>query len=204
MNHRKNFLVYCLKFALVFCLAYFGTLTVIALSAPAGTYSPFIHNYLDYVSWLKYSLVHGSRWLLSLFNYATYQANEFSIRVKNGSGVRIEYDCVGYGVMSFWLAFIVANKGGWLKKMKWIVGGWFLIWCINVVRISMVLVAANKHWQFPFGLDHHTWFTIAAYILIFIMIYFYDRSFKEKLKTQKNISQHGKYPQNLMNDHNRY
>ena len=162
-------------------------MAVIGLSAPGGYYSSFIHNYLDFVTWLRYSLVHGSGLLLSLFDYPTYHASDFVLKVKNGFGVSIEYDCVGYGVMSFWIAFIVANKGSLAKKIKWIAGGLFLIWCINVIRISMVLVAANRHWKFPLGLDHHTWFNMAAYILIFIMIFFYDRSSKEKLTTQNKI-----------------
>ena len=39
-----------------------------------------------------------------------------------------------------------------------------------------MLVAVNGHWQSPFNLDNHTWFNIAAYTAIFIMIWFFDRS----------------------------
>ena len=154
---------------------------------------------------MRHSLVNGSKLLLSFTDYITYP-EEFALKVKNGFGVRIEYDCVGYGVMSFWLAFIVANKGSWQKKMAWIFGGWLMIWIINVIRISLVLVAANKHWQFPFGWDHHTWFTIAAYILIFIMIFFYDRSVRSKRIHQHEIivPDSSNQPQNLVNGNTGY
>jgi exosortase/archaeosortase family protein len=205
MDHKRNFMVYALKFAILFCIAYFGTLGIIGLSTQGGSYSSFVHNYLDYVTWLRHSLLYAPQWLLSLLGYHTYIIDNFTLRAINGSGVRIEYDCVGYGVMSFWLAFIVANKGTLIKKIGWILSGWFLIWCINVVRISMVLVTANKHWKFPLGLDHHTWFNIAAYILVFIMIYFYDRSSKEKIKNQSKLfSNTESRPQKIVNDHNRY
>jgi exosortase/archaeosortase family protein len=101
--------------------------------------------------------------------------------------VHMVYSCIGYGVMSFWAAFIIVNKGSWKKKFLWVVSGWIAIWCINVVRLSLLILAINKNWQMPLGLDHHTWFTIAAYILIFILIYFYDRSSKKNCKNQKLI-----------------
>ena len=85
--------------------------------------------------------------------------------------------CLGYGVMSFWIAFVVANKGTSIKKLKWLLGGLFLICLINVIRISLLLLAINFHWLTPY-FNHHTWFNIIAYLIIFILIYFYDKSFK--------------------------
>jgi exosortase/archaeosortase family protein len=81
--------------------------------------------------------------------------------------------------MSFWIAFIIANKGNFVKKARWISGGLALIFLINVLRISLMLIAIKKHWLSPFGLDNHTLFTIAAYTAIFTMIYFFDRSDKK-------------------------
>jgi exosortase/archaeosortase family protein len=76
------------------------------------------------------------------------------------------------------VAFVVANKGRWVKKLIWVVGGLLALWFINTVRITLVLVAINKGWPMPLGIDHHTWFNICAYLLIFLMIWLYDRSFK--------------------------
>jgi exosortase/archaeosortase family protein len=55
-----------------------------------------------------------------------------------------------------------------------------MLYLINICRLSLVLVAGNNNWEFPFGWDHHTWFNIFAYIAIFAMMYFFDRSSKEK------------------------
>jgi len=175
-NH--SLLSYIIKFIGVFCICYFGTIAVIGLSAPGGYYSAFIHNYFDYVTLLRKSLMHGSATLLSLLGYHAVISNVY-LKIENGREVQMGFDCLGYGVMSFWIAFIVANKGTWLKKLKWIFGGLFLIWLINVARISMLLLSINNHWAFPF-FDHHTWFNIFAYLLIFILIYFYDKSGKMK------------------------
>jgi exosortase/archaeosortase family protein len=167
------------KFLGVFCLCYFGTLAVIGIAAPGGWYSPFVERYLDYVSWLKLSLIHATGAIFSLFDIPTIVEPGFRIRVAGGKGVFIAMDCVGYGVYSFWIAFVVANKSPFTKKLLWIVVGLFGLWAINVIRISLFLAAVNKNWPMPLGINHHTWFNIFAYLLIFILIALFQRSLKK-------------------------
>lgn len=172
---------YILKFLGIFCVLYFATQVVIAMAAPEGKYySQLVANYFDYVSALKVSLMRGSAFILSLFGIATHEAPGFMLRMNGGRGVIIAYSCVGYGVYSFWAAFVIANRGRFLKKLWWVVAGLFCLWLINVIRISLFLTAINKGWPMPLGIDHHTWFNIVAYIFIFMMIFLYDRSFREK------------------------
>ncbi len=127
--------------------------------------------------------------MLSLFNIPTHTEPGFLIRINGGRGVIIAMDCVGYGVYSFWIAFVGANKGSFGRKIKWIVFGVLALWLINDVRITLFLLAINKGWPMPLGLDHHTWFNIFAYGLIFLMIWWYDKTGKmgrlEKEKTGK-------------------
>ncbi len=179
IQRDKKIWVYLLKFAGVFCGCYFGTLLIIGLAAPGNYYSPFIAKYADYVSQVKLSLMAGTGFVLSLFNIKTHIEPGFLIRVTGGRGVFIAMDCVGYGVYSFWTAFVIANSGKFVKKLIWIIGGLLALWLVNVIRISLFLVAINKGWPMPLGIDHHTWFTIAAYLLIFLLIWLYDRSFKQ-------------------------
>ena len=105
----------------------------------------------------------------------------FLIRINGGRGVIIAMDCVGYGVYSFWIAFVAANSGTLWKKIAWIISGLFILWFINVIRITLFLVAINKGWPMPLGIDHHTWFNIAAYGMIFILIWLYDRTSENKI-----------------------
>ena len=100
----------------------------------------------------------------------------FLIRINGGRGVIIAMDCVGYGVYSFWIAFVAANRGKFWKKAIWILLGVVVLWFINVIRITLFLVAINKGWPMPLGIDHHTWFNIVAYLMIFILVLLYDRS----------------------------
>ena len=55
------------------------------------------------------------------------------------------------------------------------IGGSAALYIINVIRISLTLLGNSKKWYFPFGWDNHTWFNVAAYAMIFLMIYFYDK-----------------------------
>ncbi len=182
MYRNKQLWIYLAKFLGIFCLCYFGTLGVIGLAAPGNYYSPFVEKYLDYVRWIKISLMNGTEFLLSLFSIHSHSEPGFLQRVNNGRGVIIARDCVGYGVYSFWIAFVIANRGKFLKKTSWIITGLMGLWLINVIRISLFLASINRNWVMPLGIDHHTWFNIAAYILIFIMIWLYDRSSRENKK----------------------
>lgn len=182
---EKNLWLYLIKFAVIFCLCYYGTLAVIGLASPVGWHSPFVEKYLDYVSWIKVSLIQGTGFILSLFGISTQIEPGFLIRFPGGKGAIIAMDCVGYGVYSFWIAFIAANSGSFIKKTLWIIGGLLALWFINTIRITLFLTAINKGWPMPLGLDHHTWFNIFAYALIFTMIWLFDRSQKRELATNK-------------------
>lgn len=181
---------YILRFLGIFCILYFGTQGVIALSAEGGKfYMPFVAKYFDYVSWLKVSLMKAPAAILSVFGIVTHEAPGFLLRIHEGRGVIIAYSCVGYGVYSFWLAFVAANKGSIARKAKWMVAGLLGLWSINVIRITLFLLAINKGWPMPLGIDHHTWFNIFAYLLIFLLIVWYDKTAAGKTPGSNNITQ---------------
>ncbi len=173
---NKSFIRFVVKFLLLFVIFYYGTIAWIGFAAPDGFYVPFIDHYLDYVSWIKISLMKGAAFIASLYGYSTAEEPNFLVRVVGARGVYIAYDCVGYGVYSFWAAFVIATTSTLAKKMFWLIGGILLLWLINVFRIGLFLVAINKGWAMPLGLDHHTWFNIFAYGAIFLMVYFFDKN----------------------------
>ena len=178
---NRSFLLYFTKFILTFCVLYYGTIAMIGITSPGGFYSSFAHHYLDYVSVLRWLLLHCSSLLLLVTGFPVFLKDIFTIKLVNGLGIHVGYDCIGYGVMSFWVAFIFANNTGRKKSIKWMIGGLLLIFVINVLRVAIMLVAINQHWVSPFGFDNHTWFNIVAYIAIFTMIYFFDRSEKKRI-----------------------
>lgn len=177
----KEIFWYLLKFGLSFCLLYFGSQVVIGLSTPGNYYSPFVEHYLDFITPLRASFLYGSKSFLSLLGYHSFVTSNYILAMQTAS-IRMVYSCLGIGIMSFWTAFVFANKGSIRRKAIWILSGLAALWCINILRVSLLLVALQNHWQIPFGWDHHTWFNIVAYGFIFLMIYLYDRSGRQKAK----------------------
>jgi len=176
----KGAVVFVVTFLLLFLFLYYGTIAMIGIAAPGGFYSPFVEKYLDYVSWIKQSLLWGVGSLFNLAGVPTKIEPGYLIRIVNKRGVYIAMDCVGYGVYSFWMAYVLANRLQWKRKLLWIVGGLLALWLINVFRIALFLRAINNHSEMPFGIDHHTWFTIVAYLIIFILIYFFNKQLDKK------------------------
>jgi exosortase/archaeosortase family protein len=175
---EKMFLRFLAIFIAVFLMCYYGTLFLTGVAVPGGMYSPVVEKYFNIASWLRSSLILGAKGFLSILGTETVRIDDYVLRAVGGRGVRIVYACLGFGVMSFWVAYIVANIASIQKKTIWVCGGLLFLWLINVIRISLVLLAGNKGWHFPFGWDHHTWFNIVAYIAIFAMIYFFEKRLK--------------------------
>jgi exosortase/archaeosortase family protein len=176
----KKFLRFILLFMSSFLLCYYAAQFITGLAVPGGMYSPFVEKYFNVAGWLRSSLILSTKWLLAIFGIETVRINDYSLRVPNGRGIRIVYACLGFAVMSFWVAYVLATTASIKNKVIWFFAGLFLLWVINVVRISLVLVAANKGWKFPFGINHHTWFNIIAYMAIFAMMYFFEKHIKNK------------------------
>ncbi len=198
MNVRieKAFLFYLMRFAFAFCVFYYGTKAIIGLSVPGGYYSPFVANHLDYISFLRKILLIGSKDFCNMLGYETYTEGTYFLK-SGGVGVRMVYECIGYVVMSFWAAFVISNSGNFIKKFLWIIGGWLIIYFVNVLRISFLLISLITHHKLPFNIDHHTLFNIVAYIIILIMIYFYDKyvTVRKVLVTTKPEHRYGRKPE---------
>ncbi|MFT3679156.1 MAG: archaeosortase/exosortase family protein [Ferruginibacter sp.] len=178
MLKNKNFTAYLVKFLFFFCLLYFGTLLWIGITTPGGVYFSFADKYFDYISFLRKSIIGGARFFLSAMNYDTVMEGEYNVRLKNGYGIHMVYSCLGYGIMSFWAAFVIANTGSVKKKISWVVAGFIIIWILNVLRIALLILARNNKTTIFNGISHHTFFNIVAYLFVFLMMYLFDRSLK--------------------------
>lgn len=176
---EKKFVRFVVIFIIVFLMCYYGTLFLTGIAVPGGMYSPFIEKYFNIAAWLRSSLILAAKAFLSFLGVQTIRVDDYVLRAVAGRGIRIVYACLGFGIMSFWTAYIIANIMPIQKKIIRLCGGLLFLWVLNVIRISLVLLAANKSWHFPFGWDHHTWFNIVAYLTIFAMIYFFEKRFKK-------------------------
>jgi exosortase/archaeosortase family protein len=85
----------------------------------------------------------------------------------------LNYDCLGFGVMSFFSAFVIAYPKPLLKKTIFLIGGLIVIQSLNVLRLTLLAL----YWKKTNGyFDHHTIFNITIYILIAISLYFWIKT----------------------------
>lgn len=186
---KKSFIQFLFRFLVLFFLFYYFFVIIIAVTAPGGFYSAWIDHYFNVISWLKQSLIFGSGQILKILGYQTYTLDNYIIRMSGGKGVRIAHDCSGHGIFSFWGAYMLSIDLRLKSRIKWLFLGLFILWFINTLRISLLILALNKNWPMPFGIDHHDWFNIVSYLFIFVMIYILDKKMNKKNKLNTSTDQ---------------
>lgn len=169
---------YLIKLGSIFFFLYVGTLFVIGCGANSGRfYFPWIHEHFYYLDWLRDVLLRISEGILRLLGYDTKRVSLYVLRIGK-SGISLNNGCLAYGLMSFWIAFVVADINRFKRKLKWLAIGLALINVINIIRVCLIVLAGYYGWGSLPNIDHHDMFNIAAYILVFLLIYFYSRDTK--------------------------
>jgi len=170
---------YIVKLIGVFSFLYLGTLFIEGCGSSEGIfYFPWIKAHLYYQDLLRDGLLKTADLALRLFGYNTYRHSLYVLRIGQ-SGIQLNDACLAYGLMSFWIAFCVADQTSIIKKIQWIGLGLFLLNVINVCRICLILLAGYHGWAELPNFDHHSLFNIAAYLLIFTLIFFYSKDIKK-------------------------
>ena len=175
--------LFIIKFLSLFALLYFFCIVFISITYRASNpFYLFLRDYLNYIDWLRYSVLRTSEFLCKLIGVESYIEDRIIIHVSNSpKKLHMGYDCIGYGVMSFWAAFVIANKTKFTKKVYWLIGGCIIIWLINCIRVAFLLTALRNNWPISKYVDHHTTFNIISYILILGLIFTYIKLNKTKV-----------------------
>ncbi len=172
---------FILKTILLYCIFNYGSKFWIGLTAKGNLYSEFCDVNLNYIRWIRHSILYTAGGICKILGYHTEIINTTIIRVIHGYGVTMVYKCVGISVLSSWAAVAIAYSTPLKRKLIWLFSGLFLIWFINVLRITVLLIFFNTY-KNPNGFEyHHEVFNTIAYIIVVIMIYFY-------LKDKKQVS----------------
>lgn len=190
MDWLKHFsIAYFLKLIGLTLLLNYFSIGYNGLVSPEGPrYSALLDHYLNYIQWIRQTLMYGSSLLAKLLGTDTYISGPQIIKIGNNIDVEIWLPCLGIGIMSFWTAFIVTNTGRVRNKVAWWAGGLFSIYLINCCRIGLLLVALDTGWTQNSAFDHHDLFNITAYILIGLLMHSYTED-KPEMKTYKRIIQ---------------
>lgn len=167
---------FIIKFLVLFLGLHYFNEFYIGITAPGGLYVPFLEHHLDYVAWIRHSILWGSMHLSGLFGYESYIDGPFHLRSVTGPGVQMVYSCIGLGVMSFWAGFVLAHEIKWKKKIGWTLLGLIVIWIVNCFRVTVILAATVNKWNPSKYLDHHDTFNIIAYVCVFILIIIFIKS----------------------------
>ncbi len=167
--------IFIVKFLVLFLGFHYGNEFFIGITAPGGLYVAFLDEHLNYVAWLRTSILWGAHLLTTAFGYDAHIEGAYHLRAATGEGVRMVYSCIGLGIMSFWAGFVLAHNIHWKKKIRWTFIGLIVIWIINCFRVAIILIATVKNWNINRFMEHHDFFNMVAYIFIFILILLFLR-----------------------------
>lgn len=168
--------IFIVKFLVLFLGFHYFNEFYIGVTAPGGLYVSFLDEHLNYIAWLRQSILWGAKIVCGIMGYDTFIDGPYHLRsVTYGNGVQMVYACIGLGIKSFWAGFVLAHSIPWKKKVLWTLIGLLVIWIINCFRVAIILIAAIKRWNINRFMDHHDFFNIIAYIFIFILIIIFLR-----------------------------
>ncbi len=168
------------RFIICLLVLTYGFEAYIGLVSPGGkTYSPFLERYLNVPAWLTYFICSGAKLLLQLCGFTIQQKAANAINIAGSNGVNIIWACLGFGVMSFWVSFIIAHKARWKQKLAWAAAGCGVITLLNILRIALIALAQHYRWQHFLSVDPHFMFNVATYVAIILMVLWFYRRYKQ-------------------------
>lgn len=184
-----------IKFVIALFLLYIlfsqGNLFMNSVMSPGGRfYNAYLAERFDYIQGLKTALIVPAVWIIKAFGfYAIY--NEMDVMVVAGPYLRVNYSCLGLGVMSFLAAFVLAFPAPWKSTFKMLAIGILTIYVLNVCRIAGLGVLLgffeSQRQNFTY---HHEIFNVIVYICIFVMLYIWIKNNTKgirKAKTEDTI-----------------
>jgi len=162
---------FVIKFVFLFLFLYALFPLIRGITAPGGDiYFSFADTYLNVVKGLTTFLTSAAKGVLEMLRYHTNQRDYQTLRIESSRGVIINPSCLGWGVMSCWAAFVVANKGAWQHKLKWLTLGLTSILLLNIARVAIIALANHLQWEAITSLDQHLFFNILSYCIIVLMV----------------------------------
>ncbi|MDB5131766.1 MAG: hypothetical protein JWR02_1515 [Mucilaginibacter sp.] len=164
--------MFVIKFLCLFAFIYGFYILYLAVISPGGKlYSKFFDEHLNFINWLRYALIESSAAILNLLGYQTKTAAD-QMLVVGRNIVYVGYDCLGFGVVSFFTAFVLTYPGVLKPKLYFGAIGLVTIQLINLARFVIISLYWHRSASVYLS-DHHTIFNIVVYIFIAMSLYFY-------------------------------
>src|SRR5690349_18090485 len=188
-------IVHYLKFFLFFIPLYTFQVFYLGIVTPGGgLYSPFLERFLNFFGWITNSILYVSNLIVQFFGLPSYvkvfhTINGFlyQLKIKDGATVTVYGPCIGLGIVSFWIAYVLFHKLSWKKKLVWCAIGSFAIWFINCWRIAILLYASENKWPANPFMDHHFMFNCVAYAIIILLIYLFNQWYSKEQDANQEL-----------------
>lgn len=178
-----------LRFAGLFFLFYCSYLFVVAAAAPSGFYFPFVEKYLNFPVPIRSAVLYSSQFVLSLLNYSTRLVGD-QLRSADGSSILVmAWACLGLGVKSFWLAFVLAHKMPIRQKINWCLLGILTIFFVNCVRVVLMMIALVDKWSIAgyLGTNAHELFNYLSYAVLLLLVFYYYSKTGSERKVERKV-----------------
>ena len=185
-----RFLVIFISLFLVF---YYVNIFFVQLTLPGKWHSDFFVAHFNYIGWLTASLTHTANFITHTIGLNSHVESNNILALEQGLRVIVKWECIGLGIMSFWLAFVLAQRMSLKRKVLLGLGGIFVVWFMNCCRIGLLLVALEhnlKPWKKKLtligGINHHDLFNYGCYAVILLLIFIYYKVSTKKAQPEKS------------------
>ena len=161
------------KFIVLFlgisALLYYFNIGYIGITAKGGAYVPFLAEHLNYIEWWRTLSIDITAKVLRAMDYTVY-TNATQLKVIGKSGFTLVYECLGYGIMSVFIAFCLSFPKPFKHRIFFMLGGLLLIQTLNILRFVLLSLFWRKNETF-LSLDHHTLFNGTLYLILMGVCY---------------------------------
>lgn len=161
---------FSIKFLLLFLLFYYFNIMFFGLTQPGGNYNAFLDYHLNYITWLRWGLLHISATVLKAFGF-TAIVNDTELLAAGHGKIRLIYTCLGLGIMSFFAAFVLTYPKKWKARLIFLVTGLLGIQVLNIIRLMLLALYWNR--SKARIIDHHVLFDVSIYIIISVVLYYW-------------------------------
>ncbi len=189
----KEILVFVLKLLLVYFLWRCFSLLVGPEAQPLNErFVPWLSTAFEgFNDWLKYSLAHGSAWLIGLFGYEPQIIGTSMVKIQGFSGVNIGNYCLAVELMVLYVALVATYPAPWGFKLGVILGGLAGIHLINMLRVA-ALNLMTVHLPEYADFNHHFTFRIVVFVVILAIYAAFVRKAERLVKNKSGSGSAGK------------
>lgn len=172
LKNKHSPIRFAIVFVVLFVCFYYFNIMYLGITTPGNYYTAFLADHLNYVQWLRTLLLQCSKQILVWMGFTTI-INNIDLLVVGHNIIELAYSCLGFGVMSFLAAFVIAYPKPLKHKIIFFIAGVLTFQVLNVIRfILLALYWQSKETKI---IDHHTIFNIIIYVIILISLYFWTK-----------------------------